>query len=136
VDCTADGLAKREVRPVFDGGQITLQSLFMCQQVFSAAVIGQVESHYDDESMKNDLCQVVPHPEFSRDFPLAMAVSMANMEKWGRNFGRWLRKSRLSMAHHEPLFKLALSGLRTRRLVPKAAEQMRLILEQEFPVQE
>ena len=41
--CTADGLAKREVVPVFGGDRITLQSLFMCQQVFSAAVIAHVE---------------------------------------------------------------------------------------------
>ncbi len=136
VDCTADGLAKREIRPVFEGAKITLQSLFMCQQVFSAAVIGQVESHYDDEPMKNELCQVAPHPEFSRDYLAAIAVSMANMERWGRHFGGWLRRSRLCIAHHESLIKLIVSGLRMRRFVPKATEQMRLILEQEFPGQE
>lgn len=133
VDCSADGLSKRPARPVFEGSTIRLQSLFMCQQVFSAAVIGQVESRYKDESMKNALCQVVPHPEFSRDFVAAMATSMANMSSWGRRFPRWLRRSRLSFAHHESLFKLFTSGMRARRFVPAAIERMNLIPEQEFP---
>lgn len=136
VDCTADGLAKREIRPVFDGAKITLQSLFMCQQVFSAAVIAHVENRYDDEAMKNELCQVVPHPEFGRDYVAAMAVSLANMNSWGRKFGRWLRRSRLSFAHHESAFKLIVSGLKARRLGPAAIGSMRSILEQEFPGQQ
>ena len=132
VDCTADGLAKREVRPVFEGGKITLQSLFMCQQVFSAAVIGHVESHYQDEKLKNELCQVVPHPELSRDFIAAIAISMENTRRWAAKFGRWLRGSRLFMAHHEPLYKLVLAGLRDRRYLPAATENLGRILEQEF----
>jgi len=66
VDCTANGLAARPVVPVFDGDRITLQSLFMCQQVFSAALIGYVESRPLDDAAKNALCQVVPHPEVPR----------------------------------------------------------------------
>ncbi len=133
VDCTADGLAKREIRPVFEGAKITLQSLFMCQQVFSAAVIGHVESRYDDDAMKNELCQVVPHPELDRDYVAAMLVSLENMARWGGSFGRWLRKSRLCFAHHESVFKLIVSGIRARRLGPLATGGMRRILEQEFP---
>ena len=132
VDCTADGLAKREVRPVFDGATITLQSLFMCQQVFSSAVIGKVESLDVDEKAKNELCQVVPHPEFSRDFVAASAISMENIGRWGKRFGRWLRGSRLFMAHHESLSKLVLSQLRDRRYLAAASENLTRILEQEF----
>ncbi|MGE4607524.1 MAG: NAD(P)/FAD-dependent oxidoreductase [Myxococcota bacterium] len=135
VDCTADGLAKRKIRPVFDGDSITLQSLFMCQQVFSAAVIGNVEVRIDGEQRKNELCRVVPHPEFSRDFVLAMAVSLNNMEGWGREFGMWLRRSRLSMAHHDSLIKLLIGAFRTRKVMPVAVEKMRLIIEQEFGVE-
>ncbi len=136
IDCTADGLAKREIRPVFEGSQITLQSLFMCQQVFSAAVIAKVESLEGDDSMKNELCQVVPHPEFNRDFVAAMAVSGMNIQKWGKRFGWWLRTSRLCMLHHEPLLGLVRAGLRERRSAAKTAESTRRILEQEFPGQD
>jgi hypothetical protein len=136
VDCTADGLAKREIRPVFEGSQITLQSLFMCQQVFSAAVVAHVEGRYDDDAIKNELCQVVPHPEFSRDFVVALRVSGMNLRSWGKNFGRWLRRSRLCMLHHEPLYRLVGSGLRERRYAKPAAENLGRILAAEFPGQD
>ena len=131
VDCAADGLAKRPIRPVFEGNHITLQSLFMCQQVFSAAVTALVESRFEGDEKKNDLCQVVPHPEFSRDFVSAITVSGANMANWGRYFGRWLRSSRLCMLHHEPLYRLVVSGLRERRYVEGAAENAGRILARE-----
>lgn len=133
VDCTADGLAKREIRPVFSGGTITLQSLFVCQQVFSSAVIGLVESRYDDESLKNALCQVVQHPEFSGDFVAAMLVTTKNMDRWVRKFGWWLRKSRLSVLHHDSVLKLLKSGMKSRRFTAGAAEGMQRLLVQEFP---
>ena len=43
IDCSADGLAKRPPRPIFDGDRITLQSIAMCQQVMSAAAIAALE---------------------------------------------------------------------------------------------
>ena len=134
VDCTADGLARREIRPVFDRDTITLQSLFMCQQVFSAAVIGNVEVRVADEQRKNELCQVVAHPEFSRDFVMAMSISMKNMENWGREFGMWIRRSRLSMVHHDSTLKLLRGAFRARKIMPVALEKMQLIIEQEFGV--
>ncbi len=133
VDCTADPLAKRDILPIFDGATITLQSVAMCQQVFSAALIGYVESRYDDDQKKNELCKAVPHPEFNRDFVIATAVTLENALNWERNFGRWIRKSRLSYMHHESLFKLFTGGIKAFRLEPKATEKMRLIFEQEFP---
>jgi hypothetical protein len=133
VDCSANGPASREIRAVFAGERITLQSLFMCQQVFSAAVIGYVESASSDDDKKNDLTQVVPHPEFSRDYLLAMRVSMRNMEEWTRNFGRWVRGSRLCFAHRESTWALLRNSQKTRKILPLALEKMRLIIEQEFP---
>ena len=133
VDCTADGLAKREPRPVFEGNRITLQSLFMCQQVFSASVIAHVENRFSDEAEKNELCQVVPHPEFNRDFIAASATSTMNLQNWGRKFGWWLLRSRLCMLHHEPLLGLIRAGFRERRRAAESAESTQRILEQEFP---
>jgi hypothetical protein len=133
IDCTADGLAKRPVRPVFEGRDITLQSLFICQQVFSAAVIAYVETRFDDDKLKNEMCQAVPHPELPRDIVAGMSVSLANIDNWTRKFGIWLRGSRLFMAHHESLIKLLWFGFKTRKLLPEAVEKMSGILEKEFP---
>ena len=49
VDCSADGLARRNSVPVFDDQRIRLQSVRTCQQVFSAAFIAHVEAQYSDE---------------------------------------------------------------------------------------
>ncbi len=131
VDCTADGLAKRPAKPVFQGDSITLQSVFMCQQVFSAALIAYVETLDREESQKNDLCQVVPHPEFTRDYLSAMATSNLNFERWARPIGRWLRASRLSLSHHEPLFRLLRETWRAKRIGRPAVERMNQILSSE-----
>ncbi|MGI9615863.1 MAG: NAD(P)-binding protein, partial [Acidimicrobiales bacterium] len=75
VDCSADGLAKRPVVPTFDDDRITLQTVRTCQPVFSAAFIAHVEAAYDDAARKNELCNVVPHPDTDLDW---LRVTLAN----------------------------------------------------------
>jgi len=102
VDCTADGLARRDRCPVFEGPRITLHSL-------------------------------VPHPVDTRDFLVAMAVSSANLQAWGQSFGRWLRRSRLSLASHQTfpnLVRQAWQSYRSLRSNPEAFENL---LAREFP---
>jgi hypothetical protein len=115
------------------GRLLRLEDQVWCQQVFSAAIISHVESAYADEAMQNELCRVVPHPEINRDFIAALTVSGINMTNWGKKFSLWLRRSRLCMLHHEPLFPLVFHSLRQARGVMKSAENSRRILEQEFP---
>ena len=97
VDCTADGLAERPVRPVFDDDLITLQSVRICQQVFSAALIGHVECRYGDAATKNELCAPVPHPNTDLDFVRTMLQNGANQARWTQDAEllEWLRTSRL-----------------------------------------
>ena len=131
VDCTADGLAKREKRPVFDGDQLTLQSVFMCQQVFSAALLAYVETKFADDEAKNRLCEVVPHPEFNLDYLSAMATSNKNFDRWGQTLFGWLRKSRLALPHHESFPKLMINSYKAKKIGPSAVATMERIIEQE-----
>jgi hypothetical protein len=133
VDCTADGLATRDVRPVFAGDRITLQSLVICQQVFSASVTGFVESRYDDDAKKNEICRVVPHPNLPRDYLLAFMVTNANIQTWTRTFPRWLLGSRLSMLHHDSLWAFLKAGIKAQRLLGRANPNLKKILAKEFP---
>jgi len=133
VDCTADGLARRAARPLFGDGEITLQSLVMCQQVFSASVVGYIETNFASDSEKNALCDPVPHPNEARDFLMATLVTNANMQKWLRKFPRWLRKSRLSMLHHDSLFAYLKAGYQAQRLMAKSTANFEKIFEEEFP---
>ena len=76
---------------------------------------------------------MVQHPEFSRDYVAAMLITTRNMEKWGRKFGWGLRKSRLSFVHHNSVFKLVKSAVKSRKFAAGAEEGMQRILAQEFP---
>jgi hypothetical protein len=53
IDCTADGLGRRDPTPVFSGEHISLQTVRTCQPAFSAAVIAHVESAYPDDDTRN-----------------------------------------------------------------------------------
>lgn len=83
VDCTADGLEKRPEVPVFHGESITLQAVRGCQQVFSAALIAHVEATYDHDSVRNELCTPVSHPNVAEDW---LRITM----EYNRNHLRWL----------------------------------------------
>lgn len=128
VDCTADGLARRAAKPVFGENELTLQSLFMCQQVFSAAAIAHIDGMDRSVAEKNALCSVVPHPEVSRDFVACMSTTFHNLQAWMPVMGRWLRRCRLNLGHHESTWKLLKSFLAMRKVLPAALENMERLL--------
>lgn len=106
VDCTADGLAQRPPRPIFDGDRITLQSISMCQQVMSAAAIAALELATDDDAKKNDVFRPVPHPVVPADFLRCTQISIQNQERAAGTLPFWAMRKRLSAAHHMGLFGL------------------------------
>jgi hypothetical protein len=99
VDCTADGLERRPVVPVFAGDRLTLQSVRTCQQVFSAAFTAHVESAYEDDSLKNELCTVIPHPDSHLDWLRCSLANTLNDIRWAQDedLARWLGASRLNV---------------------------------------
>ena len=97
IDCTSDGLAKREVQPIFNGEMITLQTVRFCQQVFSAAFIAHVELMNKSEEEKNNICTVVPHPDSADDFFRVNLAAAINSFNWSQDqdITSWLNSSRL-----------------------------------------
>lgn len=97
IDCTADGLERRPPVPVFNGRHITLQSVRVCQQVFSAAFIAHIEASYSDETLKNDICMPIPHPNETIDYLRVIRSTLRNSLRWSEEpgLGDWLRQSRL-----------------------------------------
>jgi threonine dehydrogenase-like Zn-dependent dehydrogenase len=100
IDCTADGLATKESKPIFTTGSITLQSVFMCQQVFSAALIGRLETARMTDVERNRLVVPVPHPAITEDLPRALLASAQNMVRCHTRVPWWLRRDRLFFGHH------------------------------------
>lgn len=119
VDCTANGLARKSPLPLFAPGHITLQSVFMCQQVFSAAIIAKLALLDLDDAARNAVCEVVPHPEYTRDHSTTMLVSLRNLMSANRRMPFWLRRCRLNLLHHEALHRYLLGAVKVHRLMPR-----------------
>lgn len=99
VDCAADGLEKRPVKKIFDGDLITLQTVRMCQPVYSAAFIANVEVNLDDEKDKNRLCRPVPHPYEVEDYIRCAIENSENMLEWIKEPAvvKWINSSRIDL---------------------------------------
>jgi hypothetical protein len=102
VDCTADGLERRPAVPVFSRDSLTLQTVRACQQVFSAAFIAHVEAAYDDDAIKNELCEPAPHPDSDVDWLTMTCAYNRNMMRWldDQELMTWLDNSRLDLLGH------------------------------------
>lgn len=136
VDCTADGLARRPVRPVFEGREITLQSVFVCQQVFSASFIAYAEFRLPDDDSKNALCRPIPHPESIPDYLVTATRTSENVAAGMRAFPLWLLRSRLSIINYfgwSFVLRGVFRGLfRDRNLQSEANAKARELLPSEF----
>jgi hypothetical protein len=100
VDCAADGLPKVPMVPVFSGNRITLQTVRMCQQVYSAGFIGNVECNVvADEARKNELTQPVPQPYTDADYLRCAIANSLNMAAWLSEpaIVKWINESRTDL---------------------------------------
>ncbi len=100
VDCSADGLPQMPLTKVFDGNTITLQNVRMCQQVYSAGFIGNVEANVAaDEDRKNELTQPVPMPYRDEDYLRCFIGNSRNMLVWLTEPAvvKWINASRIDL---------------------------------------
>lgn len=99
VDCSASGGAKRPATDVFDSGGITLQSVRGCQQIFSAALIAHVEAAYPDDTVKNQLCVPVPHPDTDLDWLRLARSDYDSQLRWldDPDLTAWRAEARLDL---------------------------------------
>jgi len=109
VDCSSDGLGKKPACPIFQGKSMVLQSISMCQQVYSASCIAGLEKNMgDDDAKMNEILKPVPHPETPKDYFELYTTTVANEDrnvKDGNGF-LWLRRSRLNFVSHLSMFQL------------------------------
>lgn len=81
------------------GQVVTLQSVRGCQQVFSSALIANVESAYPDDTARNELCEPVRHPDAPLDWlRIARSDNRAPL-RWlrGPAMAAWLESARLNI---------------------------------------
>jgi hypothetical protein len=116
LDCTADGAEKRPATPIFDSDRITLQSVRGCQQIFSAALVAHVETAYPDDTMKNQLCAPLPHPDTDLDWLRLAQADYGNQQRWldDPDLTEWLAAARLDLFGHLMGHLLAPASAKTR----------------------
>jgi hypothetical protein len=98
VHCSADGLPRRPLRPIFESGCITLQQIRMGLIPFNAALIGFVEAHRDNDVEKNRLCPVNSFPDIPLDWARTTLTQMRADREWRQHtdISEWLERSRLN----------------------------------------
>ena len=98
VHCTAEGLARRPIVPIFDGGRITLQPIRLGLPPFAAALTAFVEAHRDEDSEKNRLCPPTRYPDTDLDWARATLNGMSADYAWSKepDIFAWLDRSRLN----------------------------------------
>lgn len=96
VDCSASAISNLTVKPIFEDGLITPQTVRSYQPVFSAAFIAHIEASYP-EDVKNNLCRVVPLPNTDIDWLKLTVAFMRNQTIWSQDpeLRKWLLENRL-----------------------------------------
>lgn len=120
IDCTANGLTPSATKPIFTDEAITLQSGFMCQQTFSASLIGRLETARMTDARRNELLTPVSHPELKEHITPSMLGSAQNMVRFTFRFPWWLRRNRLFFGHHEAPHRYLLGSATLLRLYRRA----------------
>jgi hypothetical protein len=119
VDCTANGLSGYiKPVPIWSPRRITMQSGYICQPLYSAALIARIESRCveqgrvevmvdgslgeaaGEDANKNFWCQPVPHPEKNADMLKSFLITMRNQNIFGSKLGLWVVTNRLNYEAH------------------------------------
>ncbi|MGH8352628.1 MAG: NAD(P)/FAD-dependent oxidoreductase, partial [Pseudomonas sp.] len=97
IDCSASAIPTVPAMKVFDGDKINLLLVNNVQPLFSAALIGYVESHLVDQAEMNSFCTMVPVPRVPLDWLRIWAGYLGNLRRWREHEGlsRWMAESRL-----------------------------------------
>jgi len=98
VDCTARAIGHRPTVPVFDGSRITIQMVRAGLICFSAAFIAHIESMYDDDAQKNELCPPMQVVRSDVDWLHLTLADLRSGRRWGADkaLRRWVSEHRLS----------------------------------------
>lgn len=97
VHCSAAGLPRAPLEPVFQGERIVPQYVRRCSPSFSAAFIAHLEATLDSDDEKNALCRPVRVPQVPADWLRMHLDSAANQGRWAQHpeLQQWLLRSRL-----------------------------------------
>lgn len=121
IDCTANALTPRQIRPVFEEGRITVQCLRFGLTCFNAALTAFVEATRQDNAEKNRLCPPCALPSDAHDWIAIRLNAMQAESVWNAepDIRSFMQASRLNI----------LRGLAAQRDDPELTAAMAMIAE-------
>ncbi|KAA1242938.1 NAD(P)-binding protein [Aquimarina sp. RZ0] len=133
IDCTGSGASKhRNLKAIFSGNLITLQSIKQCLIPFSASLIGYVEAYFEeDEKLKNEFCTPVIIPNEDIDWLKFMATGFTNQITWSTDIklSKWILESRLDAGFTLDFKKISTNDIKKRSLADRIRKNI-------FPAQQ
>lgn len=98
VDCTAQGLATSQIRPIYSEGRITVQFTTAGVAPWSAAIVGYVETLDLDDAERNRLCPVVPRTGLAVDQVRVFGAGFAaeGARRGNPDIAAWAARARLN----------------------------------------
>ena len=102
IDCTASAVERKPLKPVFDGGRITIQMVRFPQIAYSASMIAYLETTIDSDEEKNLMAAPIPLPDTVADYLKTLHADMMNQYHVSRNpdVRAWMTQSRLDGFSH------------------------------------
>ncbi len=144
VDCSATAIKEHDIRPIFQNGVITPQTVRSYQPIFSASFIAYVEANYADDKTKNEICQVVMIPNHDTDWIRMVSSQLVNQFNWSKDkkLRDWLRTNRLNGFGHlvqnvdkKDMEKMAILKRLRNSSMPAALKLQHFITELDAPKQ-
>ncbi|UTW54282.1 hypothetical protein [Kordiimonas sp. SCSIO 12610] len=99
IDCTASAVEflDKTTKPMFTETLITIQAVRAPLVSYSAAVVGYVEAHYDDDKKKNALCTPIMLSDTMYEWMVSFFGNMLNQNAFSgeKDFQKWSLGNRL-----------------------------------------
>jgi hypothetical protein len=97
IDCSASGVERRPIVPIFSDSLITPQFIKALQPVFSAAFIAHIEASEKTQVEKNKLCDPISVPDTPIDWLIILLEGLRNQSRWSRDeeLKTWMANTRL-----------------------------------------
>lgn len=98
VHCSARGLPRPPLRPIFEPGRVTIQPFLWGFACYQFAMLGMVEATVESDAEKNRLCPPINYWETNTDYLSAFLATLANEQARAAYpaLASWAKNTRLN----------------------------------------
>ena len=98
VHCASRALARRPLRPIFEAGRVTIQTVLWGFACYQFAMLGVVEATIESDEEKNRLCPPIAYWEETKDYLIAFLAGMKGDRARAAHpaLANWMKTTRLN----------------------------------------